>query len=296
MEDRYILHDLQFSKKHPLRTYNMTSADDDFVYSELKRGQGFGAVQTPSHLLLIFLEGSCILDYEHFADRDFTTGQMVLIHRNSYYAGLATSDMKILIMPFETPVGEYDIQILQTCHIDCSEIIYNFQPTPIHYPLTDFFNLLVYCIKEGISSRFFLEWKRQELFFYLMSFYTKSEVAYLFYEVMGHSLKFRKFIYDHYMEVDTLNELIELSNMSRSVFFRKFKEEFKETAYQWMLKHKCRQILRYLNRPDITIKEVVDKFKFSSFSNFNRFCKINYGCSPKQLMERIRLDKVSEGG
>ena len=293
MKNQHVLHDLLFLNEHLLSTQYVTDRGISIMYCELERGKHFGFEQTPNNQLLIFMGGSCTVNYTNFTDRKFIAGQMVFINRLSFYVGQVIEDMKLLIMSFEAPVGKYDKQIL-TYQTRCHDMKYDFQPTFIRYPLTEFFNLLTYCLKEGVSSSYWYELKHQELFLYLRTFYTEEETSCLFHEVMGQSLQLREFVYEHYTKVSTLNELIELSNMSRSVFFRKFKKEFNETAYQWMLKQKCQQILSYLEQPETTIKEVINRFKFSSFSNFNRFCKNNYGCSPKRLIENIHLKNASQ--
>lgn len=286
MENQHVLRELLFLNKHSLPNYGMTGKGISTIYCELEKGKFFGFEQAPAHQLLIFMGGSCTMSYGEFVGHKFSAGQMVFIHRHSCYVGQVIEDIKLLIMSFEAPIGKYDRMVL-ACQARRTEVKYDFRPTPIRYPLTEFFHLLVYCLQEGVSAPLLYEQKHQEIFIYLTAFYTKEELAHLFHEVMGKSIKLREFIYEHYENVDTLDELIELSDMSRAVFFRKFKEEFKETAYQWMLKQKCHKILCYLEQSETTIKEVIDKFKFSSFSNFNRFCKNNYGCTPRQLIEKV---------
>ena len=269
----------------------MTDKGISIVYFELEKGKYFGAEQTSTHQLLIFVEGSCIVNYKNFTNRNFGMGQMVFIHRLSGYSAEVREKLHLLVISFEAPIGKYDKQLLNS-QIQYSGAKYDFEPTHVYYPLTEYFHLLIYCLQKGIDSPLFCEQKYQELFLYLTVFYTKEEMSHLFYETIGKSFKFREFVYTHYANVSTLNELIDLSSMSRAVFFRKFKEEFGETAYQWMLKQKCCKILNYLEQPEMTIKEIIDKFRFSSFSNFNRFCKNNYGCSPTQLLERMQQKRL----
>lgn len=41
-------------------------------------------------------------------------------------------------------------------------------------------------------------------------------------------------------------------------------------------------------QPDISVKELMIKFDFDSFSNFNRFCKRHFHCTPTELLEKYR--------
>ena len=70
---------------------------------------------------------------------------------------------------------------------------------------------------------------------------------------------------------------------------RKFKEEFGESVYSWLLKQKNARILAMLSYPSVTIKDVIYEFKFSSPASFNKYCKTHFGCPPRVLAERIKM-------
>ena len=288
MENQLLQHDLLYIEEHLTCNHYRADVGVGFVCKALKQGEEFSGTHIPVHQLLIFLEGNCEIDYGRFISRPFTDKQMILLPRYSSYTGHVTEDLRMVIMLFEVPIGGCDKLMLHAYDKFRTAIRYDFQPTPIRYPLHAFFDLLVYCLRNGMSCAHLHEMKHKELFMLLRGFYTKMEIASLFYEIIGQSFDFRKFIYKNHANVGTLNELISLSNMSRTAFMKKFREEFNETAYQWMLKQISVRIIRYLADPHVTIKEIMDKFGFTSYSNFNRFCKSHYNCTPRELSGRFR--------
>ena len=89
-------------------------------------------------------------------------------------------------------------------------------------------------------------------------------------------------------------ELARVMGMSVPDMARKFKEEFGESVYSWLLKQKNARILAMLSYPSVTIKDVIYEFKFSSPASFNKYCKTHFGCPPRVLAERIKNEKSAE--
>ena len=40
--------------------------------------------------------------------------------------------------------------------------------------------------------------------------------------------------------------------------------------------------------PNISIKELIDEFNFSSAAQFNRFCMREFACTPRELIRKIQ--------
>lgn len=92
--------------------------------------------------------------------------------------------------------------------------------------------------------------------------------------------------------MDSLDELVKLSNMSKRTFFRKFKAAFNTTAYQWMLKQTVNTIIDEFSRPDAVLNEVAERLGFHSISNFSNFCKRNTGHTPTELIQKCRNNEI----
>ena len=288
MKNELQFHDLLYVNEHRTCYHYMAEIGTGFIYDELKAGEGFRLSNLHRNHLLLFLDGSCTLSYNQFINRHFKAGEMVLIPGAAEFQGTVDEDLKLLNMSFETPMNGCDKLLLQSFQSRYIQVQYDFRPLPIRYPLDAFAEQLSYCLRNGINCAHFHELKHKELFFYIRGFYTKDEIVEFFYPIVGQSFDFRKFVFDNYRKIRTLYELIELSNMSRNSFMRKFKAEFGITAKQWMLKQTCQRMAYAFTQPEATVKEVMAELGFDSPSNFNRFCKANFQCSPSELLRRYR--------
>lgn len=259
-----------------------------FLYKEFGPGDVIIRENLTKNHLLFLLEGTCLLDNNLFLNRKLNQAEMILLARGCNVSVVAESHVKLLDMIFSVPLSGCDQLILQNYRSICESQYYDFQPTAIRYPLDAYLDLLVYCLKNGMQCAHFHEMKHRELFFYLRGFYTKEEIALLFYPIITGSLDFRAFIYENTDKMIPLEELIRRSNMSSRSFRRKFFEEFNETPHRWLLKQIQQKIIFELTKPDASISSIISKFNFSSQSSFTRFCKANFGCTPLELFKRYR--------
>lgn len=283
-----VLKDLLYIGEHLTCNHYRAEVGAGFIYREIKKGERLGSEQTPSNQLLVILEGACTIDYEHYPQRVLKAGEMVLVRHSSEFVMQVTEDLKLLTMAFVIPLSVCDKLVLESYYGIVDTIKYDFRPTPIRHPLNLFFDQLVYYLRNGMSCAHLHELKHKELFLCLRGFYKKEEIAYLFCEIIERSLDFRRFIYDNHQRVKSVEELVQLSNMSKSAFSRKFKQEFDMTPHDWLLKRKCEQIVWYAANPEVTIDQLCDRFGYSSKESFNNFCQSQFGCTPKRLIERSR--------
>jgi AraC-like DNA-binding protein len=153
--------------------------------------------------------------------------------------------------------------------------------------LTSFFDLLVTYLKGGIDCEHLHEIKEKEFFLVLRRCYSKEEIMSLLYPIIGIS-DFKSFVLQNYKEVENVSELADMSGMGRTAFDCKFREVFGISARQWMLKQIASHIRYKAMDPEITIKDVMNEFKFNSATHFNRFCKQQFDCTPGELLRQAR--------
>ena len=115
----------------------------------------------------------------------------------------------------------------------------------------------------------------------------------LFYPVIQGLSGFKNIIYDH-PEIYSVDAMAEAASMSRSSFLRRFKEEFGVNAGEWLKKRLCQNVAYACSNPENTIKDIVDKFNFSSPASFSRFCRLYFDCTPTELMARARTSRPPE--
>lgn len=288
MKNSLLQHDLLYIGEHLTCNHYMADIGTGWIYQELDSGEQIMYESARNNHLLFFLEGSCMLTCNQFVNREFKAGEIVLLPRMAAIAGKVISPLKFVDMAFTVPLSGCDKLTLQTYRPLCEQLTYDFQPIEIRYPLSAFLDLLVYCFRNGMNCAHLHELKHREVFFYFRGFYTKEEVATLFYPIIAKSFDFREFVYDNAPKCTSLAQLIEMSNMSQRSFHRKFTAEFNVAPRDWMMKQICQRIIHDLTQPNITIKDIIDRFDFASAASFNRFCQRYFQLTPKQLLTKYQ--------
>lgn len=100
---------------------------------------------------------------------------------------------------------------------------------------------------------------------------------------MGYSHNFKNFVYEYYKEVCNVQDFAALANMNVRSFQRKFKEEFKVSAHDWLKERRAERILHDLRNTNKSFAEIAEDYGFSASSYFITFCKRYFGQTPKQL-------------
>ena len=89
--------------------------------------------------------------------------------------------------------------------------------------------------------------------------------------------------------VNSVSELIQLCNMSDSLFYKRFKQEFGISAKQWLINQLKDRIRKKILEPKITAKALMNEFNFSSPEHLNLFCKKQFGMTPSQLIKSHQI-------
>lgn len=288
MNHEILLNKLLYVEEHRSCRNYLNQVESGFKYIELEQEVFIQKECACWNYLLMFLEGEFVISKDQFKKRIFRAGTMVLLPKMSTFSGWGSSGAKLVAFSFDTPPGSCDMFVLQSLSGICETIKYDFQATEIRYPFPPYLEVLTFCLKNEMSCGHLHELMAKELFFLIRGFYTKAEIANLFYPLIGQDFLFKKTIIENYQKVDSIEALISISNMGRSSFFTKFKEVFGMTAKCWIVKQRNRKIVDEAMRPDITVKELMVKFMFDSQVHFTQYCKQHFGCTPRQLIERYR--------
>lgn len=221
---------------------------------------------------------------------DIHAGIMFLIPHNTSYAADIVEDSLLLACRFTTDTllsPDYPLDSLTPFF---RGIQHEFSPIEMHPLLWNFGSFVHTCLGESIHSLPFYERKKLELFDLLFACYEKKELADLLAPVIREGLAFRRLVLDNYNKVKDLDELISLTNLSRSGFYRNFALYFAKSPYDWMLEQKAILIRRDLIAR-VPPKEVTFRYGFSSMSHLTQFCKKQFNMTPSQI---ARLD-VTKG-
>ena len=286
MTKSLLLNELLYIDEHRSCRNYLKEVECGFKYIELEQDTHINEKCAKWNYLLLFVEGEFIISMNQFKKHKFSKGSMVLLPKHSKLKGWGSSGAKLISLSFDIPKGSCDLLILESLADICHTMNYDFTPTLIRYPIFPYLDTLSYCLKNKMNCGHFHELMEKELFFLIRGFYTKEEIARLFYPMIGQDLSFKKMVIENFQTVDNINDLITISNIGRSKFFTKFKNVFGMTAKQWMLKQKNIRIIGKSMQPGITVKELMQECMFDSQPYFTLYCKQHFGCTPVELIRK----------
>lgn len=141
-------------------------------------------------------------------------------------------------------------------------------------------------IESDMICRDFIEAKRKEFIFILISYYPLKILKVFYHPILAYENSFRYFVKQNYLRVKTVEEFAQLGNYSVASFRRLFKNVFNESAYQWMIKQKSQNIYYELQNSKLSISEIAYKYSFEDLSHFSHFCKSCFGKSPRAIRKQ----------
>lgn len=147
-------------------------------------------------------------------------------------------------------------------------------------PLKIFINNLDIYLENKLMCRHLHDMKESEWLFLMRGFYTKQQSAYFLAPVIDSLNDFIIKVKDNYLNCDSVKNLADKCNMSEKTFTRRFKEHFKDTPKQWMMKEKAKYIKSELDHQELNVKEVANKFGFSSPAHLNNYYKKLFNVTP----------------
>lgn len=259
--------------------------DSGFIYEELEKGSKRDSVQemNKNHLVIV-LEGKISLTCNLWKNRIINGGEIFLIAKSSLVQGECLEDTRVLTLSFDSPHTNCEKLNFQYLAELARNIEYNLDTLPISRPINVFCDLMVIYMKQKASCAHLHEAKHNEMFLCLRYFYTKYELARLFYPMLSEAFDFQKFILENYNNVKSVKELVELSCMGKSAFYDKFNKAFGMSAKQWLTNKKLLKMINAAAEPGMTVKRLMAESDFDSLSQFQVYCKRNFDCTPTTLI------------
>ena len=95
------------------------------------------------------------------------------------------------------------------------------------------------------------------------------------------------FIYEHYSEPITLDQMVAACYANKSEFCRLFKATLHQTPFDFLLHYRIQQSLPLLCRPELTITEIATTVGFSGASYYSEVFRKYTSCSPTEYRKRI---------
>lgn len=237
--------------------------------------------------IVFVIDGHFTLSYAKYIDLNITKGKILFFPPGSHVKANILEDSYIIVCRVRG--------ILQLCDCLPLEKLYHqygksnkdeFHMLEINDRIDDYIEHFVQCVEDGLRCSYYFKTKMKELFFMLRAYYTKEELALFFAPLMSKDSQFMNLMYRNYRNVKNVQELADLSLYSSSGFKKQFNKVFGTSASEWLSDQKAALIFQELNHSSMTIKEIADKYNFSSVSSFSTFCMNKFGASPGKIRKR----------
>lgn len=279
---------LFYVEEHVSCSHYLTDVKSGFLVKDIHEVLDIDIERLSSNFVVFVMNGSISIACNENLLQNMKVGEMILLPKSSHVYGKAEAGSKFVIFMFDRIshlCSKYALQNLSS-YIDKGPNM--FKAFTIVPEIKMFLNLLSNCLSSGLNCTFYHELKSSEIMLLFRGYYSKEELAAFFYPLIGGSIDFKTSVLTNYRDAKTVDELASLLGYGLSNFKKKFKEEFEESAYQWMLKQKSKHIKYKLSFPDVEFSSIIDEFGFSSAAHFNRFCKSQYGMTPSDLRNELK--------
>ncbi|MDR0428175.1 MAG: AraC family transcriptional regulator [Dysgonamonadaceae bacterium] len=245
--------------------------------------------KTSSEAIIFFVTEGCIsLSINDLGNHIIHRQEMFLIPDNCSYAIKVSKPANLISCSFgvETLLSEQKMidELIPLYNDDRSDLV----KLPINNVINDCLFLLKQCMRDGLTSHYFFDLKKRELFLLLFTYYTKKDLARFLCNILSENVQFRGFVMDNFLNARNIQELADMANYSTSGFIKKFQRNFKESPYKWIQRQKAKLILSEINEDAKSLQEIASEYKFSSYQHFANFCKIHFGSPPTGLINKYK--------
>lgn len=278
---------LYYSKEHFSCINYKTDFSTGFKHKQLAQGSEYETDKTMEHHLVFLIEGQVLIDCNEFHNKHFSAGEILFIPQFSMLRAKILEHMECVVFSYLTPQDLCQKFAMERLYQYAKNIEYNFSSLRIKKIVYIFLTLLNSYLSKQINCFHLHEIKQQELFLLFRTHYSKNELARFFLPMLGKNLDFRSLILKNYAKAKTVKELANICGISPMTFQRRFKEEFKESPYQWLQKERGKIIREKLLDRTIPIKEIIADFDFSSPSHLTIYCKRVFNQTPSEIRKTM---------
>ncbi|MFI3323062.1 MAG: helix-turn-helix transcriptional regulator [Rikenellaceae bacterium] len=273
----------------------LSESDRGFRIGTLPKGYVFRSAELKenANFLVFVVDGELQVECDN-RRIIVSKGEFYFLPISSIFKSETLRKCKLVVFKFlYSALNINDRHMLSTYHNGVDTTNFAFRSFTTHKMLGQFLTLMQSQFQFNPKCEHLQSVKSEELFIILRMVYGPEVITDIFHEIMGEKSDFRAIVLDKYKEVNTRQELADVTGMSISSFSRKFKEEFGEPVYSWMLKQRSKEIHHMLAVPSVSVGDIVKEFGFSSPSHLTKYCRKQFGCTPTELRNRIRKSNKS---
>lgn len=255
---------------------------------KLHAGRIISNVDKSMYYFSFITKGRISVKLEGYPIAIFSAGEMMFVPKYMNVSITVLEDVESVILIYNKSINLCEKNAMEEAKAIKDTLVYEFKGLQMNEQILVFINLLIKYMDDKVCCAGLFHMKTMELFLLMMHYYSNYDNIIFFYHAISSSVDFHDTILANYKKVKNIVELANLCNMSLSDFNRKFRIEFCDTPYSWMLKRKSEQIKMRLLDSSMTIKSIVSEFGFSSPAHFNTFCKKQLGGTPMQIKTQCK--------
>jgi len=270
---------------------NVQYGNQDSIIKVIKLSEG-KSVQIFSQLnQIIFISGGDLtISHKEILNKKVKEGESVLIPMHTPCVFKAKQDSNILVMKLEDYINLHDYfppsLVSQKERAKAKDSDVGFLKP--HQRITEFANMLVNYLKDGIKSIRFFDLKIQEFLLMVQIYYDKQHVVKFMSPIYSNDFIFSNNVYRNFDKIKTVKELAKIFDYSLSGFEKKFKRVFDESPYRWIREQRSKKIYQEVSFGQKSFTRLAEEYGFSSPAHFNDFCKQFYGATPGELRKKMR--------
>ena len=246
--------------------------------------------------IVILLDGNMNISFEKVQNGKMIAGEMVVLPPCSRVAITSDSNADLLVFRLRTNTqlcDRYSLEKLyEETHYATKDSEDSLNTLKVNEKIGEFARSLAKSVSEGLRCMYFFELKIKELFFIFRAYYSKRDLAAFFHSLLSKDSSFLYFVNQNYTKARSVKEFAQLAGYSLSGFDKQFRKVFGMSAYQWIKQKRLKSIYHDINCSLKTLREICEDHNFSSLSQFNDYCKKNFGLPPGKIRRKTGCEAL----
>lgn len=273
------------SRKLGLIKYHSYSTPSDHLSRRLEYTRTL-----TSHTVILQLSGEAHINWKKHKDVVIKAGQMYFLPRGAEIYGYIVGDLRHIEIKIDRQMSNKEIEDLRKMREYENFKAYQFKAMDMVPQMSSYAHSLESYLIKGVNCTHLHEAKLAELLVIFHWYYSITDNALFFYPMATSISQFKNMVLTNYSLTTTIEELVERSNMSRSTFDRKFKENFNTTPHKWIDEQVRQAIISKASEPNVTVKDIMCELEIYNQSQFTNLCKRLCNVTPSKLIKSICCD------
>lgn len=248
-----------------------------------------------THSIVFFLESGAVVTTPRMKNKVVHENELLLVESLNHFHVQLLPGCRMFILSFDTVPDFMDEVIMKYL-----------SPGVVQAPDTEGSPLLRHNIhmsnfvrtlrifETGRPGKELMSLKSDEFFYLLRDFYDIGDVE-LFLRPIRSKLEdvdFKVYAMKAYTPFMSVKQLAAKLEKSPTTLVRLFDKHFKNTPAGWIKENNKRQLLNLLSDSSRTLSEIAAELNVSSVQQLSRYCKINFGLTPRQLRSEEAVSRL----